>query len=201
MNDTYFFKIAEGFLELKMPKEALKELKFISSKYQNSIPVLRLKIKAHKRLREWQKACSYADHGCDLYSMNIFFFESAFCLHELKRSKEARDRLLEATFDGWNSAYYYNLACYEVALGEIPMAKKHLSIAFSTDEFGKELQKDSVKDHDLKPLWDTLPHLFPVNLKKISHLLGKESSRIKPTFSSEIFKESKNHKSQKRLSL
>lgn len=53
-----------------------------------------------------------------------FHIRTAFCLHEMKRTDEAKAVLLagpETLKD--NAIYHYNLACYEAQLGNIKEAK------------------------------------------------------------------------------
>jgi tetratricopeptide (TPR) repeat protein len=48
---------------------------------------------------------------------------------------------------------YYNLACYDCQLGQIPSAKQYLKQAFRID---RNWRLQALEDEDLKPLWDYL---------------------------------------------
>jgi len=161
MNQAYFLEAAQGFLELRMPKEALKELEKLSSESQQEMEVLLLKSSAHMYLKQWKKAFTFGNQCCEAYPHDPrCFIQSAFCLHELKRTEEAKNRLLGGPPGIRNiPEFYYNLACYELALGEIDNAKRALSRAFRMDERGEYLRKAAGLDEDLKPLWSDLPSL------------------------------------------
>ncbi|MES2308215.1 MAG: hypothetical protein V4507_05085 [Verrucomicrobiota bacterium] len=161
MNEAYFLEAAQGFLELTMPKEALKELERLSAEHQEDLEVLTLKTNAHMRLKQWKKGLVYGNRGCELYPHDPRnFIQSAFCLHELKKTEEAKQRLLGGP-PGIKSIpeFYYNLACYEVALGELDNAKRHLSRAFRMEDRGEYLRKAAREDEDLKVLWNDLAEL------------------------------------------
>ena len=144
-----------------MPKEALKELEKLSSESQQEMEVLLLKSSAHMYLKQWKKAFTFGNQCCEAYPHDPrCFIQSAFCLHELKRTEEAKNRLLGGPPGIRNiPEFYYNLACYELALGEIDNAKRDLSRAFRMDERGEYLRKAAGLDEDLKPLWSDLPSL------------------------------------------
>jgi tetratricopeptide (TPR) repeat protein len=161
MNQAYFVEAAQGFLELTMPKEALKELEKLDVTHQEDVEVLTLKTNAYMRLKQWKKGLAYGDRGCELYPHDPrSFIQSAFCLHELNKTEEAKQRLLVGP-PGIKSIpeFYYNLACYEVALGEFENAKRHLSRAFRMEDRGEYLRRAARQDEDLKPLWNDLPAL------------------------------------------
>jgi tetratricopeptide (TPR) repeat protein len=48
---------------------------------------------------------------------------------------------------------YYNLACYECQLAQIPSAKQYLKQTFRLDP---NWRLQALEDEDLKPLWDYL---------------------------------------------
>lgn len=161
MNESHFLEAAEGFLELRMPREALKELEKLGAIHGEDPEVLTLMVNAHMKLQHWRKAFAISDRGCDLYPSDArFFIQSAFCLHELRQTSAAKERLLGGPPTMRSiPEFYYNLACYEVALGEIESAKKHLSRAFRMPYRGEELKRAARLDEDLKALWSDLAEL------------------------------------------
>jgi hypothetical protein len=46
---------------------------------------------------------------------------------------------------------HYNMACYECLLGDIPEARRRLSVAC---KMGKEWKTGALTDPDLKTMWD-----------------------------------------------
>lgn len=161
MNEGHLIESAQGFLELRMAREALKELDKLASEHQEDPEVLTLRTNAHMKLHHWRKALDYGDRGCDLYPHDPrFFIQSAFCLHELKQTVAAKNRLLGGPPGIKNiPEFYYNLACYEVALGEIENAKKHLSRAFRMPFRGEDLKQAARSDEDLRKIWEDLAEL------------------------------------------
>jgi tetratricopeptide (TPR) repeat protein len=83
-----------------------------------------------------------------------FWFRTAFCLHELKRTAEAKQTLLGAPPAIRETALYcYNLACYEAQLGDRDKAKALLAECFKRD---KSMREGALDDPDLEPVWDSL---------------------------------------------
>jgi tetratricopeptide (TPR) repeat protein len=82
------------------------------------------------------------------------FIHGAFCLHELDRTLEAVELLL----DGPDSLqdepiFHYNLGCYQAAIGALEDARKCLRKSFNLDERLVDIAR---KDPDLKLLQDLL---------------------------------------------
>ena len=83
-----------------------------------------------------------------------FHFKAAYCLHELKRTQEAKDTLLGAPVAIRDTAlFYYNLACYETQLGHVEAAKQLLKTCFKKD---KHFRREALDDPDLEPIRDSL---------------------------------------------
>ena len=77
-------------------------------------------------------------------------------MHELKRTQEARDNLLDviASFPD-HATLRYNLACYETQLGHLNPALAYLEKAFDLDDT-QDLMVLALEDPDLKPLWERI---------------------------------------------
>jgi tetratricopeptide (TPR) repeat protein len=78
------------------------------------------------------------------------FINSAYCLHELGRTAEARELLLggpAALLE--RPLYHYNLACYEAQLGDLARAQRRLARAV---ELQPDLAGCAPSDPDLAPL-------------------------------------------------
>jgi TPR repeat protein len=77
----------------------------------------------------------------------------SYCLHELKRTEEARDNLLRVV-DKFpdDPIMRYNLACYECQLGKLEQAKNWLTKACELGD-PKKIKMMALADPDLEPLW------------------------------------------------
>jgi hypothetical protein len=85
--------------------------------------------------------------------MALGWVHRSFCLHELRRTAEARDNLLRVVDKFSMSATIpYNLACYECQLGNLAQSKKWLQAAFRLGD-RKQIKVAALEDPDLKPLW------------------------------------------------
>jgi tetratricopeptide (TPR) repeat protein len=80
----------------------------------------------------------------------VFFVNSAFCLHELGQTAEARELLLGGP-DSLRERplYHYNLACYEARLGDLGEARRRLARAV---ELRPGLAERAATDPDLGAL-------------------------------------------------
>ena len=77
----------------------------------------------------------------------------SYCLHEMKRTQEARDNLLRVVGKFPDDPIMrYNLACYECQLGRLEQAKNWLQKAFEVGD-SKQIKLMALEDPDLEPLW------------------------------------------------
>lgn len=146
---------AQGYIELGMPDEALRELDAVAPQDQNHVDVLQMRLFAFMRLRRWDDALAVcallrreAPSGVNGY------LHGAFCLHELGRTREAKQLLLDGPASLANEAtYHYNLACYDAVLGNLEEACRHLEISFQMDKKFREIAQ---YDPDLRTVNDHL---------------------------------------------
>lgn len=142
---------AQGYLELEMTEEALRELDGLAESEQNLDDVLSMRLFIMMRLQRWKEAVAASE------SLRKFcpdetdgYIHGAFCLHEMGRTAEARELLLESPNAlQEDPAYHYNLGCYEAVLGNVQDAARHLKTSFRMDKNFRELAKD---DPDLEPV-------------------------------------------------
>jgi hypothetical protein len=101
--------------------------------------------------RRWQEALAVGRELCLTEPKKSGgFIHTAFCLHELGRTIEARDCLLDGPPSLHSEAtFHYNLACYECALGHLDLARLHLDKSFAMDKKMRDLAK---RDPDLAAL-------------------------------------------------
>lgn len=146
---------AQGYLELGMFSDVWRELHSLPAALLGSSEVLELSALSLMGERRWDEALEVArrlregrpdDPGG--------FIHEAYCLHELGRTREALDTLLNgpATLHE-KPVYFYNAACYRAQLGEVEDAVELLALAFKMDG---RLRRSAKHDPDLAPLKDKL---------------------------------------------
>jgi predicted Zn-dependent protease len=148
-------RIAEGYAELGMLEDALEELSQLDAVQQDRVEVLRMRVDILLRKQEWKDALNLSLRFCDVNPNQPYgYVHAAFCLHELGRTSEAKQTLLDgpaALLD--EPVYYYNLACYDTVLGNLEQAKVYLRASFRLDKSFRELAKT---DPDLEQIRDEL---------------------------------------------
>jgi len=142
---------AQGYIELDMPDEALRELDELPPEERGFQPVLQVRLFVLMRTRRWAEAMAVCDalRKADP-SQTTGYIHGAFCLHELGRTREAKELLLSGPAALLREAtYYYNLGCYDAVLGNLDDALHALEISFKMDDKFREIAK---YDPDLKPV-------------------------------------------------
>jgi predicted Zn-dependent protease len=144
---------AQGYSELGMFEDALAELNSLPEEFSTNFTVLELRIGVLMQAKRWKTALTASRDLCRLDGENTTgYIHAAFCLHELGKTAEARDILLEGpTALHAVPTFHYNLACYECALGHLDLARMHLEKSFELD---KKLREFARSDPDLAPLWE-----------------------------------------------
>ena len=119
---------AQGYSELGMHDDALAELDSIPKKSRALPAVLETRVIVLMHAKRWAAALAASQKLCrvDPDYPNAFI-HAAFCLHELGRTADARDTLLNGpTTLHKLPTFHYNLACYECRLGQLDLARAHL---------------------------------------------------------------------------
>lgn len=142
---------AQGYFELEMLADSISELDTLAFTDQLRAEVLELRVLVLMKGGRWNEALRACEKLCAVVpEASIGYIHAAFCLHELGRTLEAKEVLLEGPPEIVNEAtYHYNLACYECALGNLDTARAYLDTSVSMDEKLREYAK---ADPDLKPL-------------------------------------------------
>jgi predicted Zn-dependent protease len=141
-----------GYLALGMYNEANDELERLPAELKTHPAVLSSRLNLLMEMRRWEDGAILGRSLFKLWPDECsFYVRTAFCLHEMKRTPEARQTLLDGPETLRSHAvFFYNLACYEAQLGNIAESKRQLSIAFKMD---KNYKAESLDDPDLEPLW------------------------------------------------
>ena len=115
---------------------------------------LQLNIQIHLQESSWEPALALCRQLCDVAPQaNSGYIHAAYCLHELGRTEEARDLLLEGPESlREEPVFFYNLGCYEARLGETDSARAWLLRSFELDE---NLRHQAKTDPDLVGVWAT----------------------------------------------
>ena len=154
MTFDQIFRMAEGYLELGMFDDALDHLDQLDSEFQDRFAVLQMRVDILLlRKQNWKEALRLSLRICSIHPDRPYgYVHTAFCLHELGRTAEAKQALLDGPASLLDEAvYYYNLACYDTVLGNLEQAKVYLHASFRLDKSFRELAKS---DPDLKQIRD-----------------------------------------------
>jgi predicted Zn-dependent protease len=152
--DSFHLQAAEGWLELGSHQEALKELDQITSASLAHPFVLELRWKILAANKDWDAAVETASAlARRLPEHALGWIHWAYSLHELKRTREARD-VLSPMADKFPDEFLirYNLACYACQLGNFDETRQRLKEAIKIAG-AKTILKMAADDPDLKPLW------------------------------------------------
>jgi tetratricopeptide (TPR) repeat protein len=147
---------AQGYMELELYEEALRELDQLSPVASEEAAAIETRLVYHFHRRHWQEAEALARqliaNWPEAASGHIHL---AYCLHELGRTQEAADALESGPADLRRRAvYYYNLGCYYTQMGQLDKALRLLKKSFAMDD---TLRASATADPDLKPIADRLP--------------------------------------------
>ena len=142
---------AQGYTELGMFDEGLAELDTLPEKVGRDPKVIELRLGILMHARRWKNALAISrqlTRACP--DKNIGCIHTAFCLHELGKTDEARTVLLTGPETLHKEpTYHYNLACYECHLGNMELARVHLDRSFQLDKKFRDFAKT---DPDLEAL-------------------------------------------------
>jgi len=141
----------QGYVELGMAQEALRELKALPAPLRASPITIEMHLVVLIRMERWKPATTLARKLCKLQpTLPAGFIHLAYCLHETGQTPAARDTLLKGPKALQKEAtYFYNLACYEAVLGNLDSARRHLARSISINKRFLEFAR---KDNDLAAL-------------------------------------------------
>jgi len=146
---------AQGYLELEMPEEALREINSLPADVLAEEGPLQVKMAILMRLKRWAEALAICADLRRLFpEQTVGFVHGAFCLHESGRTREAKELLLSGPPSLLQEpTYHYNLGCYDAVLGNLSEAQNHLKLSFQLNEKFREIAK---YDPDLKAVSELL---------------------------------------------
>lgn len=158
--DRHFVRAAEGWLELGDSAEAARELKLVSRAAEGHPDVLELRWRLHALHGQWNDALEVAEKVTSMVPDRASgWIHQSYCLHELKRTSEAWDLLLEKVGKfPKESIIPYNLACYACQMGDMAAAKEWLRKAAKL-RTREEIRAMAANDPDLGPIRDFIESL------------------------------------------
>jgi predicted Zn-dependent protease len=154
--DSFYLRAAQGWFELGNCTEAAAELARLSGLAREHPDALGLNWQIAVKLKRWEDGLLVAERLCTLAPGSAFgWIHRSYCLHELKRTQEAWDLLLEK----WKSfpeewLISYNLACYACQLGKLREARRWLIKAAAQGD-PADVNRLAAEDADLKGLLRT----------------------------------------------
>lgn len=147
---------AEGYLQLEMPEEAMRELESLPSRARQGVHSLELELATEMMRKHWNRGADLARMLCRLKpTKKSYFLHAAFCLHETGDTLAAKSFLMSGPKSLMKDAlFHYNMGCYSAVLDDEVEAKRHLQQAFELDV---NLRETAKTDKDLAKLdWRSL---------------------------------------------
>jgi len=127
--DHHHLLAADGWLDLGLPGEALRELDRLPEAIRRSLIAANLSWRAHATRHDWTQAWAVADQMvADHPDDASGWLHRSYTLHELRRTREATEALLPAVAKfPTHPVVPYNLACYACQLGDADAARRWLA--------------------------------------------------------------------------
>jgi tetratricopeptide (TPR) repeat protein len=144
---------ADAYLDLGMPRDALEELDAIGEAGRRDAQAMRLRVRAHLRLREWTEGMALASSAARRYPQDgEFFLQWAYALHKARPGGSAQE-VLDAAPEPLRSSglIHYNLARFEAQDGNIENARLYLQEAC---RLNPAVVFDARRDPLLRPVWN-----------------------------------------------
>jgi len=156
--DRHFVQAAAGWLELGNPSEAAAELNQLSPRFARHPDVLEIRWRLCAAEHAWVEALEVAQAVTQVApDRPSGWIHQSYCLHELKRTSEARDvlRPLAKKFPK-EFIIPYNLACYACATGDLQEARRWLlrAMKIKGKDSREEFRRMALEDPDLHLLQD-----------------------------------------------
>jgi predicted Zn-dependent protease len=157
---AFHLKAAVGWLELGNARESRSELEAIGPPHREHPDVLEVWWPILVEEKDWPSALAFAEKLVRIApDRDVAWIQQSFALHELKRTPEAYERLVQVA-DRFPNAYVipYNLACYQCQMGNRLAAMNWLRRAAKIAD-AKTIRAMASKDPDLTPLGEELKRL------------------------------------------
>ncbi len=151
MTEPPWLDSARGYLDLRMYEEAWTELDSLPEERAADPAVREMRISIRLDQGRIEEALALCAILSSLHPENhAGYVQGAYCLHALGRTEDAIEHLQsgpETLRD--EPVYFYNLACYELALGKHQAALAWLRHSFEMD---RAFRARALADPDLEPI-------------------------------------------------
>ena len=147
MEGPSWLQTALGYLNLKMYEETWKALDELPLDKRQTLDALKVRSICRLNEKRFEESLEVCREMCLRYPKeHVGFVQGAYCLHEMKRTPEAQAWLQSGPPSLQEEAiYFYNLGCYDLALGNEESACSWLSQAF---EMEPSYLEDALEDPD-----------------------------------------------------
>jgi tetratricopeptide (TPR) repeat protein len=155
-HDRMHLNAAEGWLGLGNHVEANEDLEKITPAMRSHPDVLEVRYEIYASAKRWDACLDIAEAIVKLAPESSFgWIRRSFALHELKKTKEALEKLLPVA-DRFPKLWLvpYNLACYCAQLGRLDECQEWFKKAMVIDE--QTVKRAAIDDPDLEPLWGSM---------------------------------------------
>ncbi|MEO0453668.1 MAG: tetratricopeptide repeat protein [Verrucomicrobiota bacterium] len=151
MNDHGRLEAIIGYYNLDLFEEALEEMRSLPDDFRTRPELQAMETAIHIRQQNWDAALKLSRHLCtEIPDHPSPWLDTAYCLHELGQTAEAKIILLSGPDCLKDQAvYHYNMACYESQLENYDLARQYLDHACELDD---EFIKLAANDPDLEPI-------------------------------------------------
>lgn len=153
-----WLQTALGYLDLKMYDEAWAAIDELPEAQKSAVEALSLRVTCRLDEERYSDALEICGDICRQYpDEHTGYIQGAYCLHEMGRTDEAQRWLQSGpTTLQAEATYFYNLGCYDLALGREESACAWLIQAF---EMEPDYYQDALEDPDFKTILDRIHHM------------------------------------------
>ncbi len=155
MTEPSWLDRARGYLDLAMYDEAWLELDRLPSDKRDRPEAREMRIVVRLDQGRTDEALALCSVLCSLHPENhAGFIQGAYCLHALGRTEDAIEHLQSGPETlREEPVYFYNLACYELALGKTQAALTWLRLSIEMD---RRFRERALADPDLAAIRDEI---------------------------------------------
>lgn len=155
MTEPYWLDRVRGYLDLRMFDEAWRALDALPADKRDSPEAREMRIVIRLDQGLLEEALGLCALLCSLHPENhAGFIQGAYCLHALGQTDDAIEHLQsgpETLRD--EPVYYYNLACYELALGKSQAALTWVRLSIEMD---RSFRERALADPDLAAIREAI---------------------------------------------
>ena len=155
--ETRHLQAAEGWLELGLYEDAIRELEQLQPPADQCPQALLLKTAAFYAASKWQLCLDAALQLIQAEpELGTAYVNASIALYRLHRTQDAWN-LLHPVLEKLNATWLipYNLACYAAQLGQPEEAFRMYALALGRGEAAL-VKEQALRDPDLKPIWGAI---------------------------------------------